>query len=316
MSGHEELSFGGGDPDREPWFEPRLRALRERSAACREWAGARVRALTACAVALAVLGAAGAGGRYLYERSREPLPPPDIAVPAQLRFTVRPCGPERQPWHCPGRKEATEGEIRAVVERMRAMPEVAEARYVSAEEDRRETLAHYADLGEEPLDHVGFQHAIDARLHRSGDFPEVARRLREMPEVHLVDRDPSDFWAGTADLAVVMCGTEEVFRYICAGNRSGGSGRSTTPEEKEAILDRIWELPEAEEVYLQSREHHARLLRHYYPESPSGDRTFRIEPVMETFYVKLSDPAAFPAAARALKSLPGVGWVGRVRSDR
>ncbi|GAA3117045.1 hypothetical protein GCM10010466_05050 [Planomonospora alba] len=316
MSGHEELSFGGGDPDREPWLEARLRTVRERSAACREWARAHVRVLTVCAVVPAVLGAAGFGGLYLYERSREPLPPPDAPLPAQLRFVVYPCG-RMMGANCSGGGDA-EANARVVAERMRSMPELAEVVPVSEEESRREVLAYYADAGEELPQGMGAGHpVVRARLHRGGDFAEVARRLRGMPEVETVYRELSDFWAGKADLAVRLCGKAMEWQHWdrCAENRSGGAEHPTTAEEKEAILDRIWDLPGAETVYLQSREDSIRLDRHYYPEEPSSSRMFRWDRAVETFYVKLSDPAAFPAAARALKSLPGVGWVSRVGSD-
>ncbi|MER5426071.1 hypothetical protein [Streptosporangium roseum] len=53
----EELAFGDGDPDREPWL--------------RSWTAAHIRLLIA---SLTVVSLAGADGRYLYERSWLPQP--------------------------------------------------------------------------------------------------------------------------------------------------------------------------------------------------------------------------------------------------
>ncbi|GGL09289.1 permease-like cell division protein FtsX [Planomonospora parontospora] len=304
-SGYEEISFGGGDPDKEPRLQAWVRAH-----------AGLVRLLSVCAVVLLVLGAAGIGGRYLYERSFEPLPPPEAALPEQLRFVVFLCegyGPGGG-GRCPGRRKATDAEGRAVAERMRTMPELAGVVFVSGEQNRRETLAYYADLGEEPSGEVDPFPTVRAVLRRSGDFAAVARQVRAMPAVDRVERDPADFWWGRADLAVVLCGTDDWSRYACPENRPAGVTGAVSAAERQAVLDRIWTLPEAETVYLQDREHHTRLMRHYYPEEPAGGRMFRIDLSRETFYVKLSDPAAFPAAAKALKSLPGVSAVYRVES--
>ncbi|MFC4058015.1 hypothetical protein ACFOWE_06895 [Planomonospora corallina] len=309
MSGHEELSFGGGDPDREPWSEARLRALQE-------WAGARARVLTACAVALVVLGSAGFGGRYLYERSREPLPPPGGPLPAQLRIAVHLCGLGAEAWACEDRHETTEAEGRALAERLRVMPELAEVVYVSKEEDRRRVLAYHTDAGEPGKAEYAFPHArVEAVLRRSGDFEAVAARVRELRGVNRVLRVPTDFWADKADFAVHLCGTDGWSRYACPKNRPAGVTGSAGAAEKAAILDRIWELTGAETVYLEGREHQVRLLRHYNADLPASDPLFRVDRAYETFYVDFSGPADLPAAAAALRSLPGVRSVAPVRSE-
>ncbi|GGL09295.1 permease-like cell division protein FtsX [Planomonospora parontospora] len=301
-SGYEEISFGGGDPDREPWLQA--------------WVRAHARLLAVCFTVAAVLVAAGAGGRYLYERSREPLPPPDAPFPAQVRIAAHLCGLGAEAWACRERREATEADGRAVEERMRAMPELAEVVLVSREEDRRRTLAYYTDAGEPEKIELAFLHArVEGTLRRSADFAAVAGRLKELPGVNRVLRVPTDFWAGRADFAVHLCGTDDWSRYACPKHRPAGVTGSASAAEKQAVLDRIWDLPGAEAVHLESRDHRIRLLRHYHPERPASDPLFRFDRSYETFYVRFSGPADLPAAAAALKSLPGVRSVAPVRAE-
>ncbi|MFC4058016.1 hypothetical protein ACFOWE_06900 [Planomonospora corallina] len=313
MSGHDELSFGGGDPDREPWSEARLRALRE-------WLEARARVLTACAVVLAVLGAAGLGGRYLYERSREPLPPPEAAFPEQLEFAVMLCqgyGPGGG--RCPGRPRATEADYRAVAERLRAMPELAGVVLRSPEEVRRELSArHTVTDGWEPAAGTVFDPSLQGTLRRGGDFAAVAAKVEAMPEVDSVTRLIPDFWAGKADLEVALCGQAERLRRECTENRPRGVVGAATEEEKDAIVARLWELPGAEAIYLQDRDHFMRLARHYGKKDLTSGRPLRPDHAYESLYVKLARPPGIEevaAVARALTPLPGVLGVLPVRSD-
>ncbi|GGS99307.1 hypothetical protein GCM10010156_66700 [Planobispora rosea] len=296
-SGYEELSFGGGDPDR----EPRLQV----------WLRAHVRLLTACAVVLALLGAAGIGGRYLYERSREPLPPPDVPASARMRIVVHLCGQYVEAWSCIGRDEATDADGRAIAARMRAMPELTDVTFVSKEEDGRRALAYYTAIGEpERADELFFHASVEATLRRGGDFAAVSARLREIPGVVTVLRELPDVWAGKADLAVALCAEEERQPRGCGReDRRALAGAPASEAEKKAVLDRLWDLPGVERVYLRDREDLTWLKRQYEPQDPAEHVTPRTERTRQTFYVKLSDPAGLAAVAGAVKHLPGVGGV-------
>ncbi|GAA3444316.1 hypothetical protein [Planomonospora venezuelensis] len=310
-SGYEELSFGSGDPDR----EPRLQL----------WLRAHARLLAVCAAVLVVFGAAGAGGWYLYERSLRPLPPPDAAFPEPLRFWVSLCGGYGPGGgSCPGRPKATEADYRKVADRMRAMPELAEVVFKDETMVRRAMMARYTAMDEQTmLAGAVFAPSLTGTLRRSGDFAVVAARLKAFPEVETVLPEPSNFWAGKADLEIVLCAKDDRLKKECVENRPAGVEGAATEAEKEAVVARLWDLPGAETIYLQDRGHLMRLMRHHESEAlrlmrPLGpDQMYRFhfggprrpDQMYETFYVKLStpiDPTGTAGIARALKLLPGV----------
>nr|BFE86660.1 hypothetical protein GCM10020093_092610 [Planobispora longispora] len=171
-------------------------------------------------------GAARGGrgrGRYLYERSREPLPPPDAPLSAQMRIVAHLCGQRVEAWTCPDMGEVTDAEGRAIAEHMRAMPELEDVAFVSKEEDGRRALAYYTAIGEpERADELFFHASVEAVLRRGGDFEKVAARLRESPGVVAVLRELPDVWAGKADLAVALCVEGSGWR--------GDAGRAGRPE--------------------------------------------------------------------------------------
>ncbi|GAA3157231.1 hypothetical protein GCM10010466_55140 [Planomonospora alba] len=287
-SGYEELSFGG-DPDR----EPRIRA----------WAAARAGRLAVCGAALA---AAGAVGVHLYGSSRTPPPPPDAPFPVQLRFLVFTCDADPGPGNCSPQEGAAHR--RTLAGRMRAMPELAEVTVVTGEEQHRRVVAEAAVTGEwtGPADRALFADELGGTLRRSGDFAAVAARIEAMPGVYDVFRVPTDFWAGRADLAVILCGTDGWSIQECPRNRPPGAVGAATDTEKEAIFAWLRGRPGVEAVHLEDRGHAARLQRHYNPELPAGDRRFRADVINESFRVKLSGPAAAPEIAKGVRSRPGV----------
>ncbi|MFB9878885.1 permease-like cell division protein FtsX [Planobispora siamensis] len=294
--GYEELSFGDGDPDR----ESRLQV----------WLRTHTRLLTACAVVLVLIGASVVGGRHLYERSREPLPPPEARDSGQVRVVVHLCGQRVEAWSCLRRGEVTDADGQAIAARMRAMPELADVAFVSKEEDSRRSLAYYAAIGEpERADELFFHASVEAVLRRGEDFKGVADRLKEIPGVVAVFRELPDAWEGKADLAVALCAEGERPARGCQEGRTVRSGAPATEAEKEAILDRLWDLPGVETVYLQKREDFMRLKRQYEPQDPAEHTTPRVDRTRATFYVKLADPAGRATVAGAVKDLPGVGGV-------
>ncbi|MBG0828034.1 hypothetical protein HS041_09670 [Planomonospora sp. ID67723] len=307
-SGHEELSFGSGDPDREPRLQIWLRPY--------------ARLLAVCAAVLTVLGAAAAGGWYLHQRSLRPLPPPETALPEQLRFSVALCGGYGPgAGRCPGREKATEADYLKVADRMRAMPELAEVVFKDEAAVRRAVSARYVAMGEqEMIAGAVFTPSLVGTLRRSGDFAAVAARLKAFPEVETVLRAPADFWAGKADVEIVLCATADRLEKECTENRPAGVEGAATEAEKEVIVARLWDLPGVETIYLQDHGHLMRLMRHYEsggtvsrgprrPDQTFPGRALRPDQLYETFYVKLSrpiEPAGTGEIARVLKTLPGV----------
>ena len=123
----EELVFGGDDPGHEPGFGP--------------WAAAHTKLLTVCAAVLVVLGLAGAGGWYLYERSWLPQPPPDVALSPSLEFEVAMCG-------CPGLTSATVEQRQEAEAMLRAMPQVTSVKVRSGQELADQWRRSYEGIGD------------------------------------------------------------------------------------------------------------------------------------------------------------------------
>ncbi|MEV6861463.1 permease-like cell division protein FtsX [Streptosporangium subroseum] len=297
----EELSFGEGDPER----EPRLRA----------WAAAHTRLLAACTAVLVVLGFAGVGGWYLYERSWLPQPPPDIELPVQLRFEVRLCGTEESQWSCRGRQEATVAERQSVEAHMRAQPQLTRVLFRSPEWQYEWALALYATLGggqpgtratDKAAARESFPSALEGTLRRSGDFAAVAAQLEVLPGVAYVERRPTNFWSGKAEIWLPLCTADDYSEQICKTQKPDGNKRAVTQAEKDAIAARLREVPGVERIYFQDLAHTMKLMRHYYPESLSADGAVRADLLNEAFYVKLSDLAAAPRVIKAVGALPGI----------
>nr|BFE86662.1 hypothetical protein GCM10020093_092630 [Planobispora longispora] len=108
-------------------------------------------------------------------------------------------------------------------------------------------------------------------MRRDADFAAVAARVDAFPEVEAVVREFPDVWSGKADLAVRLCATADRLEEECARNRPGGTAGAATDAEKEAVLDRLWDLPGVETVYLQDRDHLARMLRRHGPQGADGE---------------------------------------------
>ncbi|WP_214408697.1 permease-like cell division protein FtsX [Sphaerisporangium fuscum] len=275
-SGTEELSFGG-DPDR----EPRLR----------RWVTAHRRLLAVGAAIVVALALAGGGGTYLYLQSRKPLPPPDAALPEQLRFRVY------------------FGHGGEVPDAVRAIPGVASVKVVGKEEQYREALKAYEEDPEahtKPLDRTHFSDRLDGTLRRSADYPAVEARLRHVPGVLDVRREITDFWSGKADVSVYLCGAGP--GELCTSFRTG----PIAEQPKQAILDRLRGIDGVEKIYFEDKAFALKLMKRYFPEGVDGDTGIPSSAVRESFRLRIGRPDGYKLVRQAVDTMPGVLEVTRV----
>ncbi|MET8156081.1 permease-like cell division protein FtsX [Sphaerisporangium sp. NPDC005289] len=291
----EELAFGDGDSER----ESRLRVW---EAAGRRWASAHRRPLAVVAAVVVLLGLVGGGGRYLYLKSREPLPPPDVALPVQDRFSVFLCEPEIP--ECQAGGAAATRDLRRIETELRAVPGVASVRFVSGEAEFQEAgkkhgVVYRTDGLVTTMTRDMFRDAFEGVLTSPGVFGQVAERGGRIAGVWKIYRAPTDFWTGKANVTVTLCGTGAP--KACASSRY----QSPTERQREVILDRIREVDGVEKIYFEDREHALKLQKHYDPEDRAGPPQLLVN-MPESYHVKLARPDAAELIRQALKNVPGV----------
>ncbi|MFC4586508.1 permease-like cell division protein FtsX [Sphaerisporangium corydalis] len=285
--GPEELSFGE-DPDREPRF--------------RAWASAHRVLLAVGAVAVVLLGVVAGGGWYLYDRSREPLPPPDVAVPEQLRFAVGVCGEGISRCQTDqGRVIADQPRVEAA---LRAIPEVVSLEFVSsaASYNRWRGLPdRYPDVTSDfTLTQANFPDSFIGTLRHQSDYLAVAAKVRRIRGVRVVTRVTTDFWDGRADVTVTLCG------YGPARACKSIGGRPVTDAQKRAILDRLLAVDGVEKIYFEDRAHALKLERLYRPEGINDGPPLLLELMLESYRVRTGTPKAAEAVRKAVRDMPGV----------
>ncbi|WP_432930216.1 permease-like cell division protein FtsX [Microbispora sp. CA-135349] len=233
------------------------------------------------------------------------MPPPDGPWPETGQLAVYFCARSTVFDACNDRGVATRGEIRKVRALLGAAPEVEKVRFVSqAEQFRRtrEALRDRPDLleGADPAD----ESASYAARVGPGDWPALVRRLSKAAGVSnaFVIRD--DYWPGKADIMVQLCPRADLSEG--QGGLCEGRGLATLAE-KNAILDRIGDLPGLEKVYFQARSHQAPMWRRR--RVPEEDFAAYLP---EVFYVKFSIPPVLSEVRRALRGAAGVFLVDPV----
>ncbi|MFC7382388.1 permease-like cell division protein FtsX [Sphaerisporangium rhizosphaerae] len=290
----EELSFGD-DPGR----ESRLSAW---ESVGRTWVSAHRKLLAAVAAFVVLLGALGAGGRHLYQESRKPLPPPDVALPVQDRFVVVLCGAGITQCQDGGAEAAKDvGRIEADLV---AIPEVARVRFRSGEAEfervKKEGGYRQPDGSMMPITRDMFADGFEGVLRSPDLFAQVAARGRLVTGVADVWRTPTEYWTGKANVTVILCGTG------AAKECAPLDYESPTERQRQAIVDRIREVDGVEQVYFEDRRHALRLQKHYYPEDRSFDPPLLLVNMQESFRVKIAGPDASQRLRQALKNVPGV----------
>ncbi|ACZ91692.1 hypothetical protein [Streptosporangium roseum] len=280
---YEELAFGGDDPDHEPGLGP--------------WVAAHTKLLATCAVALVVLGLAGVGGWYLYERSWLPQPPPDIALSPSLDFEVVMCG-------CPGLTAATVEQQQETETMLRALPQVMSVEVRSGQDlsdQWRRSFERIGDVRQAQISGLSGD-VLHGTLRRTEDFPAVVEKMRSAPRVSTVTRSGVNFWAGRAEAQISLCGKDILSQAAskCQQTQRAGAARMVTEREKTAIVARLRDLPGVETIYFQDPGHALKLAKLSDPKSEL-DETYP-----GSFFIKFSDPALARAISPAIGPMPGV----------
>ncbi|MEW9527112.1 permease-like cell division protein FtsX [Microbispora sp. NPDC049125] len=284
----EELSFEG--PER--W---------SRWAA---WVRAHTRLAAAVGASIAVL-AVIAGGRLLYERSRQPLPPPEGSSPQTGHLSVYLCATEPFWEKCRG--PATAADRRKIEAALRSIPEIQSFRFETREQslaNLRKTVVRASNPEGLP-DLFGSLRPEDVpesyyAALRPGDWPGVRQRVEALPGVSYVRTFRDDMWWGKADVAITLCPRASSLEKRCA--RRGAA----TEAEKAAVLDRIHSLPGIETVYFEDRTHAVKALGDV---SRQGlDANGDLPGLSEVFYLKLDRPVTKDLSP-SFSDLPGVAGV-------
>ncbi|MFC3983998.1 permease-like cell division protein FtsX [Streptosporangium jomthongense] len=226
-------------------------------------------------------------------------PPPAGPWPKGGTFSVFLCWDDA-PWeNCHGRAVTAE-QRRALGERLRAMPQVKDVRFVS----RQEALADYrrAYAGDEVMLSVlkagDLPESFVGTLRDRADIAPFPAALNRAPGVANAGAFGHPFWRYKADAYLTLCGADD-----CAGR-----GRATSQERK-AVEARLAGMEEVEHVYVEDAAHARRVLSFMWagrlPDSAA---------VSEGYFVKLADPTDARSFAATMEELPGVGGAGVVET--
>lgn len=287
----EELSFGD---DREPRLGGWLRAHRG--------------LVGVVAVSVLLLAGVSVGGWVLYQRSRQPLSPPDGPWPQTGTFSAFLCqGGDTASEACSDRGAVTAEEKQAVAAVLNTSPVVKDFHF----ETQEEALANFRALpvAEEDHAHEALLDTIEAadlpESYRGaigpGDWRALKRRLEALPGVSRVYVFRDYFWRGKADLSIALCPQAGESYERCEGR---GAASQT---DKDDVLGRIYALPGVEAVYFEDRAHALKVWRHVWWERAVTNRDLPNMP--EAYYVKLAAP---PVIRDIRKSFAGVAGVAEV----
>ncbi|MEZ0074950.1 permease-like cell division protein FtsX [Planotetraspora sp. GP83] len=287
----EELSFGD---DREPRLGGWLRAHR--------------RLVGVVALSALLLAGASVGGWVLYQRSRQPLPPPDGPWPQTGTFSAFLCqGGDAASEACSDRGAVTGEEKQAVAAVLNTSPVVKDFHF----ETQEEALANFRALpgAEEDPTHEALLDTIEAadlpESYRGaigpGDWRALKRRLEALPDVSRVYVFRDHFWWGKANLSIALCPQAAGIYERCEGRGAASQA------EKDDVLGRIHALPGVEAVYFEDRAHALKVWRHVWWQGAVTNRDLPNLP--EAYYVKLTAP---PVIRDIRKSFAGVAGVAQV----
>ncbi|WP_169950531.1 permease-like cell division protein FtsX [Microbispora sp. H11081] len=231
-----------------------------------------------------------------------PSPPPDGPWPETGQLSVFFCARSSGFDACDERGAATSREIRRVRALLAAAPEVRKVQFVSQAEKLRRERKMFRDEPDilETLELEDMAASYEVRVG-SGDWPALVRRLSKAAGVSdaFVIRD--DYWPGRADVMIQLC-----VRTDSAGGPCVGRGFATLAE-KNAVLDRIDDLPGLDKVYFQARSQQGSVWhRRNVPDSAP------VPGLPEMFYLKFTSPPVLSEVRRALRGAAGVAFVGPV----
>ncbi|MFD0887401.1 permease-like cell division protein FtsX, partial [Streptosporangium algeriense] len=226
-------------------------------------------------------------------------PPPAGPWPKGGTFSVFLCWDDA-PWeNCHG-KAVTAEQRRALGERLRAMPQVRDVRFVSRQEALADYRRAYAEdevmlsvlkAGDLPESFVG-------TLRDRADIAPFPAAINRVPGVANAGAFGHPFWRYKADAYLTLCGADD-----CAGRGQA------TPQERKAVEARLAGMEEVEHVYVEDAAHARRVLSFMWagrlPDSTA---------VSEGYFVKLADPADARSFVATMEELPGVGGAGVVET--
>ncbi|WP_370024013.1 permease-like cell division protein FtsX [Planotetraspora sp. GP83] len=265
-------------------------------------------------VALSVLLLAGVsvGGWVLYQRFRQPLPPPEGPWPQTGYLTVFLCREDDPFEPCRDRGGITAEEKRAVEAVLRTSSVIKKVRFETQEEalaNFRATILPKA-MKEDPSRAALLKDVEAADLPASyhgtlgaGDWNTVVQRLEGLPGISKFYLTHENFWLGKADLWIPLCPQIGGYLEPCTGHGEA------TAAEKQAILDRIRSLPGVDVVYFEDSAHGLKVLRHSWWHGGGTDNPAQVP---ESFYVKFMKPPVTRDIAKSLAGLPGLAGVWEV----
>ncbi|GAA3099855.1 hypothetical protein [Streptosporangium carneum] len=249
----------------------------------------RLRAAVATVLALLVVGGAGAAW-FVGGGSHDVLAPPDGPWPEQRGFMVLQCS-----------KEGLTPETQPAVERfLRALPEI-------------ESLTAYSKLQMEegPL---GTRNVCGVQAHFVGtardvsDIPKIAEEIAKSPASVRLVRLPSNFWAGKADVRIILTGPGSPSLQL---EKEGA--RAATKDDREIITEKIRQAVDVEKIYYEDSAFATKVNAFYCP-----DRLCAFDPgpvEQETLYVKTDVLGAVRTLKSTLGDVPGVEFVVPVSLD-
>lgn len=227
-----------------------------------------------------VVGAAAvlAGGAWVWASADHgPLSPPDVPLPKSATVQVTLCLKDSPYAECEGRETATKQARQAVVARLGSLAGVTSAGAL-----------------------------VVGQLVDRGAFPELKGAFEGMPGVAGVTARPTTFWEGKTEVRVELCGPKMSLTQ-CG---DPGAQTSATDEQKDAIYERLRNLPDVAEVYVADRNFVEDEARNYLKDGMSGDWQDRADDPNEQFHVKLVQQRDLRSAAErvngAVGGLPGV----------
>lgn len=238
-----------------------------------------MRKLWIAGAALVISG--GGGGAWVWASGDHgPSDPPDGPWPMDTLVDIRLCGKDPQMDDGKCKDVVTEAQKQAVLAKLQSMPGISEA-WASTYDN---------DLGG----------SVKGRLVDRDRFPAIKTVVDGMPGVVKAYSRPKDFWVGKSDLEIILCPTK------------GCQGRgAATDAEKDAVYQRLRQLPQVAEVYFADREFVARVARHNARSGGSGGWELEAADPHEEFHVRLVQPSGRAAAERigeVIKAMPGV-WM-------
>ncbi|MFI6323314.1 permease-like cell division protein FtsX [Nonomuraea sp. NPDC050556] len=232
-----------------------------------------------------VVGAAAivAGGTWVWASAGHgPLSPPDVPRPLSATVQVTLCEKDSPYAECEGRGVATKEDRRAVVGRLGSLTGVTSAGAL-----------------------------VVGQLADRGAFPALRASFEGMRGVAGVTARPVSFWQGRTEVRIELCGPKMSLTQ-CG---DPGAQTSATDEQKDAIYERLRNLPDVAEVYVADRNFVEDEARNYLKDGMSGDWQDRADDPNEQFHVKLVQQKDLRGAAQrvsdAIGGLPGVKSVER-----